>query len=390
MQEQRPWHALDAPTVAQRLSTGEAGLGEAEAARRLQRFGANRLPEVAPRSALMRLLAQFDNLLIQVLLGAAAITALLGHWVDTVVIVAVVLANAVIGFVQEGRAESALRAIRDMLAPQTTVIRAGRQRMIPGEDLVPGDLVVLAAGDRAPADLRIFSARGLRMQEAALTGESVPVEKAVEPVGEATPLGDRRSLAFSGTLVAAGQGRGLVVATGAATELGRISGLIADVEALSTPLVRQMAQFARWLTGAVLVVAAAILAFGTLLGDQDFESLFMAVVGLSVAAIPEGLPAILTVTLAIGVQGMARRNAIVRRLPAIETLGAVSVICSDKTGTLTRNEMMVATAVTAVAHYRISGAGYAPHGAMAVAGESVDPAGRADLLALARAGGLCN
>jgi magnesium-transporting ATPase (P-type) len=390
VQIERPWHALDASLVGELLESSEAGLDDREAARRLERFGPNRLPEAPPRSALLRFLAQFENLLIQVLLGAAAITALLAHWVDTVVILAVVLANALIGFVQEGRAESALRAIRDMLAPESTVVRSGRQRTVRGEELVPGDLVVLAAGDRAPADLRVLSARGLRMQEAALTGESVAVEKSPEPVAETTPLGDRSSLVYSGTLVAAGQGRGVVVATGPATELGRISGLIADVEALSTPLVRQMAQFARWLTGAVLLAAASILAFGTLVGGEDFETLFMAVVGLSVAAIPEGLPAILTVTLAIGVQGMARRNAIVRRLPAIETLGAVSVICSDKTGTLTRNEMMVATAVTPAGRYRIAGNGYAPHGAIERDGETVSPEAQPDLVALARAAALCN
>ncbi|MHA7837803.1 MAG: HAD-IC family P-type ATPase, partial [bacterium] len=390
MEAGRDWHHVPIDEALAEVGSGPDGLPQDEATLRLSRHGPNRLPEPPRPGALLRFARQFGDLLIQVLIGAALVTAFLGHWVDTAVILAVVVANAVIGFIQEGKAEAALRAIREMLAPAATVLRDGRRRSVPGEVLVAGDLVLLEPGDRVPADLRLTEVRGLRIQEAVLTGESVAVEKRTEPVAVDAPLGDRQSLAFSGTLVTAGLGRGIVIATGADTELGRISGMLAEVETAQTPLVRQMAQFSRWLTGFVLAAAAAILAFGTLLGDQDFEALFMAVVGLSVAAIPEGLPAILTVTLAIGVQGMARRRAIVRRLPAIETLGAVSVICSDKTGTLTRNEMMVATVATAARTFRVDGEGYAPRGAFYLADEEIAPDAYPLLAELARAAVLCS
>ncbi len=384
------WHARPAEEAVAAHATGPAGLSDDEAARRLAEHGANRLPEPPRAGPLARFLRQFKNLLIYVLLGAAAVTAALGHPVDTVVILAVVLVNAVIGYVQEGRAEDALAAIRGMLAPEARVIRGGRRRTVPADALVPGDMVVLEPGDRVPADLRLTQANGLRIQEAVLTGESVPVEKGLAPVSADAPLGDRQSMAFSGALVAAGSGRGVAVATGAATEIGRISGLLGSVETTTTPLLRQMEVFARTITLAILAVAAAILGFGTLVATMPFDEIFMAVVGLAVAAIPEGLPAILTVTLAIGVQGMAARRAIVRRLPAIEALGSVSVICSDKTGTLTKNEMTVASVATARRAFTVSGAGYAPHGGIAHDGREVAPADHPLLLELARGAVLCN
>ncbi|WP_119166543.1 cation-transporting P-type ATPase [Algihabitans albus] len=384
------WHDRPAVEAMESLEAVADGLTDAEAERRRGRYGPNRLPEPRRRGPLIRFLRQFHNLLIYVLLAAGAITALLGHLVDTFVILAVVVVNAVIGFVQEGKAEQALKAIRDMLAPKATVLRAGRRRTIPGEEIVPGDLVILEAGDRVPADLRLLEVRGLRVQEAVLTGESLAVEKATDAVARDVPLGDRRSLAFSGTLVAAGQGRGLAVATGAATEIGRISSLIAEVRTTTTPLIRQMAIFAKWLTGFVLLFSALILVFGLTVADYGFSELFMAVVGLSVAAIPEGLPAILTVTLAIGVQGMARRNAIVRRLPAIEALGSVSVICSDKTGTLTKNEMTVASVATAQRLFTVSGSGYAPHGGFSDSGRDIAVADFPLLTDLAKGALLCS
>ena len=326
------------------LSTGPDGLSDAEARQRLARHGANRLPAAKPRSPLLRFLAQFNNVLIYVLLGSAAVTALLGHLTDTAVILGVVVLNAVIGFVQEGRAESALDAIRSMLTPMASLVRGGRRLTLEAEALVPGDLVLLEAGDRVPADLRLVRARSLRVDEAVLTGESVPAEKSALPVAAEVPLGDRSSMAFSGTLVAAGQGAGVVVATGSGTELGRISTLLGTVETLTTPLVRQMNEFGRRLTAVIFVAAALILAFAVLVRSYSVADAFMAVVGIAVAAIPEGLPAVLTITLAIGVRRMAARHAIIRRLPAVETLGSVSVICSDKTGTLTRNEMTVRAA----------------------------------------------
>lgn len=343
--------------------------------------GPNRLPEAQRRSALQRLTDQFRNVLILVLLGAAALTAALQHWVDTAVILAVVLANATIGFLQEGKAEAAISAIRGMLAPRAAVLRDGRRVSVDAAALVPGDVVLLEAGDKVPADLRILDARGLAAQEAALTGESVPVDKAADPVAADAALGDRRSMLWSGTLVTQGTARGLVVATGQTTEIGRIGSLLSGIEELTTPLVAQMDHFARWLSAVILTASALLLVHGHFAGHHDFAEIFMAVVGIAVAAIPEGLPAVMTITLAIGVQAMARRSAIVRRLPAIEAIGSVSVICTDKTGTLTRNEMVVVAAVTLDGTFTIDGNGYSPQGA-------ITPPG--DLSRMARAAALCN
>jgi magnesium-transporting ATPase (P-type) len=350
----------DASVLATRSSAG--GLSEAEAAARLAHDGLNQLPEAPRRGPVLRLLVQFHNVLIYVLLASATVTAVLDHWVDTFVILAVVLGNAMIGFLQEGRAERAMDAIRTMLAPQAAVLRDGKRLSIAAAALVRGDVVLVEAGDRVPADMRLIEARGLKAEEALLTGESVPTEKQTSPVAEDAPLGERTSMLFSGTLVAAGAGRGVVVATAGETEIGRISGMISSVETLVTPLVRQMDVFARWLTFFILLVSAVLLVYGYFVDHLPFVEYFMAVVGLAVAAIPEGLPAVLTITLAVGVQAMAKRNAIVRRLPAIETLGSVSVICTDKTGTLTRNEMMVAAVVAPQGRFSVGGEGYAPFG----------------------------
>ena len=366
------------------------GLSEAAAAESLARHGPNATPEPPRPSALARFLRQFRDVLIYVLLAAAAVTALLGHLVDTAVILAVVVVNALIGFFQEGKAESALMAIRAMLAPRARLLRDGQRLTLAAEAVVPGDLVLLEAGDRVPADLRLVEVRGLRVDESTLTGESVPVEKSTAATAGGAPLGDRTGMAYAGTLVRGGTGRGVAVATGAATEIGRISGMIAGVEATATPLVQQMARFARVLTAVILGACVLIFALGAASGRYGAGELFMALVGLAVAAIPEGLPAILTVTLAIGVQGMARRHAIVRRLPAIEALGTVSVICSDKTGTLTRNEMTVVTVATADADFAVSGVGYAPHGGFSHAGRDADPLDHPGLTELASAGLLCS
>ncbi len=380
------WHAQDVDAVVSRLETHQEGIDSPEAQRRLASHGPNSLPQPARRGIVLRFLLHFHNLLIYVLLASAAITALLGHWVDTVVILAVVVLNAVIGVLQEGKAEKAMDAIRHMLAPNAAVLRDGKRTTVPGTELVPGDVVLLEAGDRVPADLRLFRCRGVSVQEAILTGESVPVAKNTDAVAAAVPLGDRSGMAYSGTLLTAGSARGVVVATGADTEIGHISSMIAGVETLTTPLTRQMAVFSRWLTVFILVLAVAILAFGYFVQGQPFGEIFTAVVGLSVAAIPEGLPAVLTVTLAIGVQAMARRRAIVRRLPAIETLGSVSVICSDKTGTLTRNEMMVATVCVGEADVSVDGEGYSPEGDIALPADASADA----LSSIAWVAALCN
>ncbi len=381
---------MTADAVLVAMNATVQGLSDEEAVRRLAKYGANRLPESPPRSALMRFLAQFHNVLIYVLLASAAVTAVLGHVVDTAVILAVVIVNALIGFVQEGRAEQAMLAIRGMLAPRSAVVRNGHRQTLDAAYLVPGDIVLIEAGDRVPADLRLLEARGLKAEEAILTGESVPVDKAPGAAAADAALGDRSSMLFSGTLAAAGTGRGLVVATGVSTQIGKISGMLTRIETLTTPLVRQMDIFARWLTVFILLVAGSLLVYGHFVGHLAFSELFMVVVGLSVAAIPEGLPAVLTITLAVGVQAMAKRNAIVRRLPAIETLGSVSVICSDKTGTLTRNEMVAASLTAAGRVFCVDGHGYAPEGTLRCRDAEAHPDKHAVLIEFAQAAGLCN
>ena len=380
-------HAQTAEECLAALGTPDSGLTTDDARQRLVEYGPNHLPQEARRPALMRFLLHFHNVLMYVLLGAAAVTAALGHMIDTWVILAVVLVNAIMGFIQEGRAENAMAAIRRMLAPHASVLRDGKRVSIDAVDLVPGDIVLLQPGDRVAADLRLLHITGLHMQEAILTGESVPVEKSTNPVAADAALGDRTSMAFSGTLVASGTGRGVVVATGAETEIGQITGMLGDVQGLKTPLVVQMDRFARWLTVLILLISGSLLAFGYYVRHFEFEAMFMAVVSFAVALIPEALPAVMTITLAVGVQAMARRHAIVRRLPAIETIGAVSVICTDKTGTLTRNEMMVVSAVTCDGRFTIAGEGYEPEGKI----QSENGSGAVDKLTeIARAALLCN
>ncbi|MDO9500044.1 HAD-IC family P-type ATPase [Falsiroseomonas sp.] len=383
-------HAAAPESVLAALETDAEGLKAAEAAARLERYGPNRLPEAKGPGPLLRFLRQFHDVLIYVLLAAAALSLALGHALDAAVILAVVVLNAMIGFVQEGKAARAMDAIRGMIDPSAMVQRDGRRQRVPAMEIVPGDIVLLEAGDRVPADLRLLRARSLRIEEAALTGESVPVEKGVEAAPASAALAERSSMAWSGTLVAAGSGAGVAVATGAATELGRISTMLGAVDQLQTPLLRQMARFARQVSGAVLAAAALLFGFATLLRGQPATEAFMAVVGMAVSAIPEGLPAIMTITLAIGVQRMAGRRAIIRQLPAVETLGAVGVICTDKTGTLTRNEMVATTLLLPGGALAVTGVGYEPGGDILRDGASLrhdsDPALR-DLL---RAALLCN
>ncbi len=387
----RAWHALQAAECLTALQTRADGLDATEAARRLAIWGPNRLPRGPHRGALRRLAEQFHNLFIYVLMAAGVVAAALDHTVDALVIFAVVIANAVIGFIQEGRAEKALEAIRGLIDPRASVIRDGHRQTVPADQVVPGDMVMLEAGDRVPADLRLVKSRNLRIDEAILTGESVPVDKAIGLVDVAAPLGDRLCMAHSGTFVTTGQGVGVVIGTGAATELGRISVMIGAVERLATPLVQQMDQFARQLTFAILAVSALVFLYAAFVQAYSLDDAFMVVVGLAVAAIPEGLPAVMTITLAVGVQRMARRNAIIRRLPAVETLGAVSVICSDKTGTLTRNEMTATGVVTADRRIVVEGVGYRPEGGFAVeGGAAVDPAADPVLEELTLAALLCN
>ena len=381
---------ISVSSVMEKCGTRAGGLTIREAQQRLTAYGLNRLPSPRPRSAMARFLAQFNNVLLYVLIGAAVVTALLGHWVDTGVIAGVVIINAIFGFIQEGKAEKALEAIRVMLSPQARVRRDGHVLTVPAETLVPGDIVLLQSGDRVPADLRLSEIRSLQIQESVLTGESEAVEKMTEPVARETELGDRSPMAYAGTLVTYGKGTGIVVETADHTEIGQISSLLAEVQSLTTPLLRQIGVFSRWLTLAILIIAAATLLFGFLVQGNALNEMFMVAVGLAVAAIPEGLPPVMTITLAIGVTRMARRNAIIRRLPAVETLGAVTVICSDKTGTLTRNELMVQTIVTARQHYEVTGRGYAPVGEFRIDGNPVSARQHPDLAAAAQAAILCN
>jgi len=388
------WHARSPEDVLAALQTLPHGLDGAEARRRLERYGPNRLSETRPPGALIRLARQFDNLLLYVLMGAAALTGWLGHWVDTGVILAVVVLNAVIGFVQEGKAERALQAIRHLLAPRAVVLRDGHQHDVDAADLVPGDIVLLASGDSMPADVRLLQVRNLRIDESTLTGESVPVDKRAASVDPLAPIGDRVGMGYAGTLVTQGQARAVVVATGQDTEIGRIGQMLESVQQGTTPLLRKVEHFGKVLTFAILGAAATLFAFGTLARDMHAAEVFMAAVGLAVAAIPEGLPAIMTITLAIGVQRMAGRNAVIRRLPAVETLGSVTVICSDKTGTLTRNEMTVQQIACAGQTLEVQGAGYAPTGHLSLDGnvlapDALGPAAPA-VAALARVCALCN
>jgi len=319
----------------------------------------------------MRFVSQFNNILVYVLLGAGFVKLMLNLWVDAAIIFGVVVLNALLGFVQEGKAEKALDSIRNMLSAEARTVRDGETRMISAEELVPGDVVLLESGDKVPADLRLADAKNLRTEEAALTGESVPAEKSTDAVPANATVGDRESMVFSGTMVVSGRATGLVVATGSETELGRINQLLKGVSALETPLLRQIKKFGYAITAVVAIVGVLVFAYGKWVRGIDFVELFQAVVGIAVSLIPEGLPALITITLAIGVQRMAQRSAIIRRLPAVETLGSVSRICSDKTGTLTLMEMMVVSAVTAESTYQITGNGYAPEGEIKKDGQLV-------------------
>ncbi len=386
----RPWHALSTDAVLAELGCDADGLTDEQARRRRARYGPNQLTASRKTHPVVRFIKQFHNVLLYIMTIAAVITAFLGHWVDTGVLLGAVIVNAVIAFVQEGKAESALDAIRALLSPRATVIRGGRPVDIDAVDVVPGDVVRLVSGDRVPADVRLLTADGLLADESALTGESVPVEKTPAAVGADAPVGDRVGMAYSGTVIVHGQGTGVVVGTGTATELGRINRMLADIAATETRMQRQIARFAKALAAVILLASAATYVLGVLVRGHDPSEMFMMVVALTASAIPEGLPAILTVTMAIGVQKMSRRNAIVRRLPAVETLGSVTVICSDKTGTLTTNEMTVQRVLCGGHEFDVGGVGYTPVGDVTVDGRVVDPGRYPALVALVRAGVLCN
>ncbi len=392
---QPSWHALSADDALAHTGSASIGLSSEEAARRLATNGPNVLSRAGGDGAWRILWRQLDSPLILVLVGAAVVAALLGEVTDAAVVGAVVVVNTFIGFFQEFRASRAIEALAGMVPESATVVRDGARRSVPVAELVPGDLVALASGDKVPADLRLVAVKGLRVEEAALTGESVPTEKDTAPLPEATPLGDRRCLAFAGTLVTFGTATGLVVGTAQETELGKISGLLKQAESLETPLTRALGQVGKVITWGILALTGVMLAVGTwrslaqgvALGEALREMLVFAI-SLAVGAIPEGLPAIVTIALAIGVQRMAARRAIIRKLPAVETLGSTTVICSDKTGTLTRNEMTVQALWTPAGAVEVEGSGWSAEGRFMVGGAPVTPGPEVrDLLAAAA---LCN
>ncbi|WP_280475218.1 HAD-IC family P-type ATPase [Nocardia asiatica] len=357
-------HGLSVDEVVLLLETDQhRGLTGRDAAERWERFGPNTLPIVAGVGWPRRMARQFHHPLIYVLLVAGAVTTGLGEYIDAMVIFAVVVVNAVVGFVQESKAEAALEGLRLLVRTEARVVREGRERTVASEGLVPGDLVVLDAGEKVPADLRLTRSAELRVDESALTGESAPVAKDEVVLPAAVQVADRRNMAYSGTLVTTGSGAGIVVATGAETELGTIHRLVGAAESLATPLTRKLAGFSKVLTVGILALAAVTFGVGLLRGQGAVET-FTAAIALAVGAIPEGLPAAVTITLAIGVARMARRRAVIRQLPAVETLGSTTVICADKTGTLTENEMTVATVWTPGNQFEVTGSGYAPDGTL--------------------------
>jgi len=354
-----PW-ASPPQEVLAALRTDDGGLSAADAAARLAEVGPNRLPPPEKDPWWKRVLVHFDDVLIYILLVSAVLKAILGDWVDFTVILLVAVVNAAIGLVQEGRAESALDGIRQMLSVHAEARRDGAWATVDADDVVPGDVVRVRSGDRVPADVRLLRASNLRVEESALTGESVAASKRVEAVDADAGVGDRTSMLFSGTLVAAGQGVGVVTATGERTEIGRIQTMISEVTSLETPLTRQLDRFGKVLAVLILGMAVVMVVIGRVVHDFSVPELVSASIGFAVAAVPEGLPALVTITLALGVQQMARRRAITRKLPAVETLGSVTTICSDKTGTLTKNEMTARTVCTAAGEHEVVGAGYDP------------------------------
>ncbi len=386
---QQDWYSLSAGEIVRELGTGSSGIGTREAEERLQRYGKNALREEARESRLQVFLRQFKSVLIVILIIAAAVSFLVGATLDAVAILIIVVLNALLGFSQERQAGEAIEALKKMLVQHAVVVRDGKQQEIDATGVVPGDLVVLEMGERVPADLVILEARSRVVDEAPLTGESSPVDKKPGVLHPGTSLAERSNMAFAGTTVVNGRGRGIVVATGMTTEFGRIAGLSQRVEGETTPLARQMDRLGRDLGLIAIGIAVIAVAVG-LLQQREFLEMFLIGVSLAVAVIPEGLPAVVTLTLALGIKSMMRRNCLIRHLPASETLGAVSVICTDKTGTLTRNEMAVVRVRTPDTEVAVTGAGYLPMGEFLVEGNRIDPLANPGLRQFLRAVLLCN
>ncbi|MFS8807691.1 cation-transporting P-type ATPase [Synechococcus sp. R6-10] len=394
-----PWHALPEEEVARQIVAEELplaallerGLSQAEVIQRQKQYGPNELKAKAATPAWVKFLQQFNQSLLYILMVAGAVKAFFGSWRNAIVIWAVVVINALIGYIQESKAEEAIAALARSVVTEVTVIREGQKLRVPSRELVPGDVVLLSSGDKVPADLRLLSVRNLQVDESALTGESVPVEKRLGSLPEETSLADRQNMAYAGSFVTFGQGAGVVVAIGNQTQTGRISELIEERGSLQTPLTRKFEEFSLMLLRIILSLAGLTFLVGLAQG-QGAASVFEAAVALAVSAIPEGLPTVVTVTLAIGVSRMAKRHAIIRKLPAVETLGSATVICSDKTGTLTENQMTVQAIYAGSQLYQVTGSGYSPQGQI-LAQEGGDPVEVERLLALQAcllAGCLCN
>ncbi len=366
MEQQVSPHSLSSEALFELHHSSESGLDQQTVEALQARFGKNTLPLAPPVPAWKRFVLQFHNVLIYVLILSGTISGLLGHFLDCGVILAVIIVNAIVGFIQEGKAENALRAILSMTTSQCMVIRNGVLKSVESSELVTGDIAMLQAGDRVPADIRLFYCKDFRCDESALTGESHPVSKNTTVLPESIPLAERKNMAFMGAMVTYGLARGIVTGTGLSTQIGQISEMVGKAVLTETPLQRQLKQFAHQLTIAIVVISLITLCIGIFLHHYAAGEMFQAAIGIAVAAIPEGLPAIVTIALAIGVQRMADNKALVRRLPAVEVLGSVDVICSDKTGTLTANEMTARAAYTANGEYRITGEGYQPEGAFAL------------------------
>ncbi|WP_326467182.1 cation-transporting P-type ATPase [Enterobacter wuhouensis] len=358
----RPYYQQTVDETLANISSTADGLSSAEASARLQQYGDNALPQKAGKPAWLRFLAHFNDVLIYVLLVAALLKLIMGHWIDMFVILGVAVINALIGHIQESNAEKSLQSIRNMLSSEAVVVRQGSHETVATTALVPGDIVVIRAGDRIPADLRVIEAHNLRVEEAILTGESTVVEKNSDALSGELPLGDRYNLLYSGTTVSSGGGKGVVVATGGETELGHINQMMSDIEKHRTPLMVQMDKLGKTIFITILIMMVALFVFSLIFRDMPVSELVLSLISLAVAAVPEGLPAIISIILSLGVQAMARRKAIIRKLPTVETLGAMTVICSDKTGTLTMNEMTVKAVITADTTYRVEGDSYEPVG----------------------------
>ncbi len=384
------WHTFSDDELHDQCATSvEKGLDLLEVQRRQAEFGQNRLTISKGPNLLILFLHQFHQPLVYILLASAFITSFLQEWVDSGVIYGVVLVNAIIGFIQEAKAVKAIEALTHVLVSTATVVRDGVQQQVPADDLVPGDIVRLRPGDKVPADLRLISSRELQINESALTGESLPAQKLCAPLPVDTLLPDRTNMAYSSTLVINGTATGVVTATGDRTEIGRINQLIASADILATPLTRKLSRFSFILLNIILTLAAITFVIGIIRGESWLD-MFMAAVALAVGAIPEGLPAAVTITLAIGVSRMAKRNVIIRKLPAVETLGSTTVICTDKTGTLTRNQMTVQEIYAGGLHFHLSGSGYGPEGTFSHDDSNILPAQHQALRECLSAGLLCN